>query len=94
MSSADSESAREVAQITPLASWRGAMLRPFQGPRSSRFERVKRLCMFRMADCGLWRSAALTGLGRIADCTLDPLLCKCARTSAAALGSSPSSSLR
>ena len=49
---------------------RGAILRPFLGPRSSRFERLKRFCILRMADCGLRRIGALTGLGRIADCTL------------------------
>eukprot|EP00969_Alexandrium_andersonii_P268203 11851714-Alexandrium_andersonii.AAC.1 len=29
-----------------------------------------------MADCGLRRIATLTGLGRIADCTLGTLQCK------------------
>eukprot|EP00969_Alexandrium_andersonii_P204719 9046576-Alexandrium_andersonii.AAC.1 len=29
-----------------------------------------------MADCGLRQIAALTGLWRIADCTLDPLRCE------------------
>eukprot|EP00969_Alexandrium_andersonii_P206933 9141828-Alexandrium_andersonii.AAC.1 len=29
-----------------------------------------------MADCGLGRIAARTGLGRIADCTLGTLQCK------------------
>eukprot|EP00969_Alexandrium_andersonii_P107530 4744081-Alexandrium_andersonii.AAC.1 len=29
-----------------------------------------------MADCGFRRTAALTGLGRIADCTLGTLQCK------------------
>eukprot|EP00969_Alexandrium_andersonii_P177317 7841148-Alexandrium_andersonii.AAC.1 len=32
-----------------------------------------------MADCGLRRIGALTGLGWIANCTLDTLLCKDAR---------------
>eukprot|EP00969_Alexandrium_andersonii_P126356 5585063-Alexandrium_andersonii.AAC.1 len=33
-----------------------------------------------MADCGLRRIAALTGFGRIADCTLGTLRCKDAST--------------
>eukprot|EP00969_Alexandrium_andersonii_P340421 15046901-Alexandrium_andersonii.AAC.1 len=33
----------------------------------------RRFCMLRMADCGLGRIAALTSLGRIADCTLGTL---------------------
>eukprot|EP00969_Alexandrium_andersonii_P293729 12982700-Alexandrium_andersonii.AAC.1 len=32
-----------------------------------------------MADCGFRRTGALTGLGRIADCTLGTLQCKDAR---------------
>eukprot|EP00969_Alexandrium_andersonii_P171666 7588468-Alexandrium_andersonii.AAC.1 len=68
-----------MAQNAPLGSSRGlqgAMLRPFLGPRSSRFERLKRFCILRMTDCGLRRIAAQTSIGRIADYTLDPLQCK------------------
>eukprot|EP00969_Alexandrium_andersonii_P340702 15059070-Alexandrium_andersonii.AAC.1 len=32
--------------------------------------------MFGKADCGLGRIAALTSIGRIADCTLGALQCK------------------
>eukprot|EP00969_Alexandrium_andersonii_P079389 3500917-Alexandrium_andersonii.AAC.1 len=35
-----------------------------------------------MADCGLRRIAALAGLERIADCTLDPSRCKAPRQTA------------
>eukprot|EP00969_Alexandrium_andersonii_P304219 13447910-Alexandrium_andersonii.AAC.1 len=30
-------------------------MRPFMGPRSSSFERLKQVCMFRRAGCGLRR---------------------------------------
>eukprot|EP00969_Alexandrium_andersonii_P192906 8521421-Alexandrium_andersonii.AAC.1 len=58
------------------------MLRPFLGPRSSCFKRLKQLRIFRKADGGLRRVAALTGIERIAGCTLDPSQCKDYRTSA------------
>eukprot|EP00969_Alexandrium_andersonii_P171282 7571582-Alexandrium_andersonii.AAC.1 len=54
---------------------RGANLR-FLGPRSSSSECLERLCTFRMADCGLRRIGAPTGLGQIVDCTLGTLRCK------------------
>eukprot|EP00969_Alexandrium_andersonii_P363810 15462723-Alexandrium_andersonii.AAC.1 len=69
------------AERTPR-ELRRPRLRPFLGPRSSRFERLKRVCIFRMADCGLRRIAALTGLGWIADCALGTLQCKDARLGA------------
>eukprot|EP00969_Alexandrium_andersonii_P023522 1026955-Alexandrium_andersonii.AAC.1 len=49
------------------------------GPRSSSSECLRRFCMFRMADCGLRRIAALTGSGRIADCTLGLISLRFAR---------------
>eukprot|EP00969_Alexandrium_andersonii_P245687 10857767-Alexandrium_andersonii.AAC.1 len=52
------------------------MLWPLLGPRGSRFERLKRFYVFRMADCGVRRVAALTSIGRIAGCTLGALQCK------------------
>eukprot|EP00969_Alexandrium_andersonii_P025561 1116321-Alexandrium_andersonii.AAC.1 len=70
--------AKDRAERTPR-ELRGAMLRPFLGPRSSSFERLKRCCVLRMADCGLRRIAARTGRGQIADCTLGTLQCKDAR---------------
>eukprot|EP00969_Alexandrium_andersonii_P330946 14628065-Alexandrium_andersonii.AAC.1 len=42
-----------------------------------------------MADCGLRRIAALTGLAWIADCTLGPLRCKDARSVGTLRPSSP-----
>eukprot|EP00969_Alexandrium_andersonii_P124944 5522621-Alexandrium_andersonii.AAC.1 len=54
---------------------RGPMLRPL-GLRSSSFERVRRCCILRKADCGLRRIAALTGLRRIADGKLGTLQSK------------------
>eukprot|EP00969_Alexandrium_andersonii_P214829 9487344-Alexandrium_andersonii.AAC.1 len=54
----------------------GTILRPLLGPRGSRFERLKRCCVFRRAGCGLGRIAALAGLGLIADCILGTLQCK------------------
>eukprot|EP00969_Alexandrium_andersonii_P170264 7528209-Alexandrium_andersonii.AAC.1 len=41
------------------------------GSRSSSSERLKRVCSFRMADCGLRRVAAPAGLDRIPDRTSD-----------------------
>eukprot|EP00969_Alexandrium_andersonii_P368639 15473349-Alexandrium_andersonii.AAC.1 len=49
----------------------GTNLRPILGPPSFRFERLRRSCIFRRADCGLRRVAALAGRGRIVDFTLD-----------------------
>eukprot|EP00969_Alexandrium_andersonii_P043531 1908529-Alexandrium_andersonii.AAC.1 len=51
-SSPPSQSTLTTAQDAPL-------LRPLLGPSSSRFECLKQCCMFRMADCGLRRIAAL-----------------------------------
>eukprot|EP00969_Alexandrium_andersonii_P235338 10390483-Alexandrium_andersonii.AAC.1 len=50
------------------------MLRPFLAPRSSRFERLKRVYVFRGADCGLRRMAARTDREWIADCCEGPKL--------------------
>eukprot|EP00969_Alexandrium_andersonii_P074004 3263947-Alexandrium_andersonii.AAC.1 len=55
---------------------RKPILTPSLGPRGSSSERPRRCCMFRMADCGLRRIAALTGLEPIAECTFGPLQCK------------------
>eukprot|EP00969_Alexandrium_andersonii_P150513 6655682-Alexandrium_andersonii.AAC.1 len=52
------------------------MLRPSLGPRSSRFERLKQLCVFQKADCGLRRIATLASIGRLADRTLGASRCK------------------
>eukprot|EP00969_Alexandrium_andersonii_P178054 7873078-Alexandrium_andersonii.AAC.1 len=46
------------------------MFRPFLGTRSSRLGRLKHVCLFGCAACGLRRLAALTGLERIAYFTL------------------------
>eukprot|EP00969_Alexandrium_andersonii_P125851 5564107-Alexandrium_andersonii.AAC.1 len=46
------------------------------GPRSSRFERLKRCCILQRADRGLGQIATLRGLGRIADCMLSSLPCE------------------
>eukprot|EP00969_Alexandrium_andersonii_P161183 7123159-Alexandrium_andersonii.AAC.1 len=46
------------------------MMRSFLGPHRSTFERLKQARMFGRADCGLRWTAVLTGLERIADCTL------------------------
>eukprot|EP00969_Alexandrium_andersonii_P219373 9688607-Alexandrium_andersonii.AAC.1 len=46
----------------PLRELRGPILRPFLGPRSSRFERLTRFRIFRMADCRLGRVAALQSI--------------------------------
>ena len=59
------------AECTPR-ELRGPISWPFRGPRSSRFERVERCCVLRMADCGLGRIAALRSIRRIADCTWAP----------------------
>eukprot|EP00969_Alexandrium_andersonii_P373123 15483275-Alexandrium_andersonii.AAC.1 len=59
-------------QDAPYRELRGPMLRPFPDPCSSRFERLKRFCLFRMADCGLRRIGALTGIGQIADLISGP----------------------
>eukprot|EP00969_Alexandrium_andersonii_P342195 15125834-Alexandrium_andersonii.AAC.1 len=48
----------------------GHIFRLLLGPCSSSFKRLKRCCVSRRADCGSSRIAALTGLERIADCTL------------------------
>eukprot|EP00969_Alexandrium_andersonii_P354369 15442007-Alexandrium_andersonii.AAC.1 len=61
--------AKNGADRTPR-ELRGPILRPFLGPRNSRCERLKRSCILRMVDGELRRIAALTGLARIADCTL------------------------
>eukprot|EP00969_Alexandrium_andersonii_P012356 538615-Alexandrium_andersonii.AAC.1 len=52
------------------------MSRPLLGPRGSRFERVKRFCILRIAECGLRRIAVLKCRGRIADYTLVTLRSK------------------
>eukprot|EP00969_Alexandrium_andersonii_P207534 9168413-Alexandrium_andersonii.AAC.1 len=57
----------------------GTTFEAFLGPRGSRFERLKRLCMFGKAACGLGRIAVLTGIERIADCNLGAMRCKDAR---------------
>eukprot|EP00969_Alexandrium_andersonii_P342814 15154172-Alexandrium_andersonii.AAC.1 len=57
-----------MAQTAPLES--------SEDPRSSRFERLMRLGILRMADYELRRSAALTGSVRIAECTLGTSRCK------------------
>eukprot|EP00969_Alexandrium_andersonii_P066054 2913864-Alexandrium_andersonii.AAC.1 len=46
--------ARNAAERSPR-ELRGPMLRPFLGPRSSRFEGVERCCILRVADRGLER---------------------------------------
>eukprot|EP00969_Alexandrium_andersonii_P177763 7860106-Alexandrium_andersonii.AAC.1 len=51
-------------------------IRDSLGPRSSSSEHPRRVCMFRMADCGVRRIAAVTGLGRIADWISGTLPCK------------------
>eukprot|EP00969_Alexandrium_andersonii_P126386 5586589-Alexandrium_andersonii.AAC.1 len=64
-----------MAQNAPIGSFGDKLLRPFLGPCSSSAERLKRLCMFRRADCGFGRIAAMTGLERIAECDLGALRC-------------------
>eukprot|EP00969_Alexandrium_andersonii_P094716 4184217-Alexandrium_andersonii.AAC.1 len=54
-------------------------LRPLPGLRSSRLQRLKRLGIFRRANGGLWRIAALAGVGGIAECALGTLQCKDAK---------------
>eukprot|EP00969_Alexandrium_andersonii_P266031 11758067-Alexandrium_andersonii.AAC.1 len=61
-----------MAQSAPLRELRGPILRPLLGPHSPKFERLRRCCVLRMADCGLRRIVALMGLARIADGTLGP----------------------
>eukprot|EP00969_Alexandrium_andersonii_P332548 14695942-Alexandrium_andersonii.AAC.1 len=46
------------------------MLKLFLGPLSSSSERFIPFCMFSRSYYGLRRIAAVTGLGRIADCGL------------------------
>eukprot|EP00969_Alexandrium_andersonii_P202656 8954646-Alexandrium_andersonii.AAC.1 len=46
------------------------------GPRSSRFERLWQISILGTADYGSRRIPALTGLARIADCTLGTWPCK------------------
>eukprot|EP00969_Alexandrium_andersonii_P166148 7341487-Alexandrium_andersonii.AAC.1 len=65
-----------MVQNAPLRELRRQMLRPFLGPRSSSSERLKRCCMFCMADCGLGWAAALPGIERLAGCTLGAMQCK------------------
>eukprot|EP00969_Alexandrium_andersonii_P365077 15465433-Alexandrium_andersonii.AAC.1 len=54
----------------------GINLRPLLGPRNSSSERLKRLCILRMAGCGLRRIATLTGLERIPICRVGASHCK------------------
>eukprot|EP00969_Alexandrium_andersonii_P223085 9852760-Alexandrium_andersonii.AAC.1 len=51
----------------------GANFEAFLGPRSSRFEPLRRFCVFGKADRGLGRIASLTSIGRTADCTFGHL---------------------
>eukprot|EP00969_Alexandrium_andersonii_P018112 792830-Alexandrium_andersonii.AAC.1 len=62
-SSADSESARKSGAERAPRELRGPISRSFLGPRSSRFERLKRCCVFQRADCGcgITRSASSPG---------------------------------
>eukprot|EP00969_Alexandrium_andersonii_P035684 1563341-Alexandrium_andersonii.AAC.1 len=52
-----------------LSGASGANFEAPLGPRTSRFDRLKRSCMFGKADCGLVQISVLMSIGRIADCT-------------------------